>query len=316
MKALRIHRPYSLILALLLALWALPSQADSYSRMVIFGDSLSDPGNAFALTGELSNRPYTLIPSAPYARGGLHFSNGNTWAEDLGTKLGVAKSVGPALRAPAFSNYAVGGARARPGGAMDLTTQVGLFLASYGNNAPGDALYVIFIGGNDIRDAMGWYIDPGYQGPTPDVVIGTAIQSIADNIQLLLAAGAHHVLVVNAPNLGVVPAVAMNGPQAQYLGQTLSAGFNFYLNNALTMLQLDPRLSLLQFDLFAFLNQAVAVPASLGLTEVSTPCITPGVVVGAVCNNPKSYLFWDGIHPTAAGHRLISDAVYNVIVAP
>ena len=316
MKDSHVHNRFSPILALLLALWALPSQAGTYSRMVIFGDSLSDPGNAYVLTGELSNRPYALIPSAPYARGGLHFSNGNTWVEDLGTRLGVASSVGPAMRTPVFSNYAVGGARARPGGAMDLTTQVSLFLDSHDDNAPGDALYVIFIGGNDIRDAIGWYIDPNYEGPTPDAVIGTAIQSIADNIQLLLDAGAHHVLVVNAPNLGVVPAVAMYGPGAQYLGQMLSAGFNSYLDTTLTLLQWDPRLDLFQFNLFEFLNQAVSAPAALGLTEVSTPCITPGVVVGAVCNNPKHYLFWDGIHPTATGHQLISDAVYNVITAP
>ena len=42
--------------------------------VTVFGDSLSDPGNVFALTGAVSNTPYAVIPSAPYTVGGLHFS--------------------------------------------------------------------------------------------------------------------------------------------------------------------------------------------------------------------------------------------------
>lgn len=317
MKTLHIRQLLPFLLAALLALPAAPALADGpYSRMVIFGDSLSDPGNAYALTGELSRKPYALIPDAAYAQGGLHFSNGSTWAEVLGARLGVGNSAGPAMRAPAtFSNYAVGGARARPVGAMDLSTQVGLFLAQNENVAPADALYVIFIGGNDVRDAIEPFVNPDYTGPPPEEIIGTAIQSVASNIQYLLDAGAHSILVMNAPNLGVVPAVALQGPDAQFLGQTLSGNYNFFLGNALSALQADPRLNLLQFDVFTFLSQAVAAPAALGLVEASVPCITPGVIAGAVCTNPRGYLFWDGIHPTEAGHRLIAMAVHD-IVAP
>ena len=316
MKTLHIRSFTSLAITLLLALFAMPSQAGPFSHMVVFGDSLSDPGNAYVLTGELSHKPYGLIPDAAYAQGGLHFSNGSTWAEVLGTRLGVGHSVGPAMRAPAtFTNYAVGGARARPVGAMDLSTQVGLFLSHNGNIAPADALYVIFIGGNDVRDAIEPFVNPDYVGPPPDEILGTAIQSLAGNIQDLLDAGAHNILVMNAPNLGVVPAVALQGPGAQFLGQMLSSNYNLFLENTLAALQADPRLALLQFDVFTFLSQAVAAPAALGLVEASMPCITPGVIAGAVCTNPGDYLFWDGIHPTKAGHQLIAGAVQN-IVAP
>ena len=56
-----------------------PALADPPQDVTVFGDSLSDPGNVFALTGDVSNTPYDIIPSAPYAVGGLHFSNGKIW---------------------------------------------------------------------------------------------------------------------------------------------------------------------------------------------------------------------------------------------
>ena len=43
-------------------------------------------------------------------------------------------------------------------------------------------------------------------------------------------------------------------------------------------------------------------PNVLGLTNVTAPCFN-GVTV---CADPDSYLYWDGVHPTAAGHRLIA----------
>ncbi|MCK7509526.1 MAG: hypothetical protein MZV70_39475 [Desulfobacterales bacterium] len=54
-----------------------------HGQFVVFGDSLSDPGNAFVLLRETEVAPFELIPDAPYARGGLHFSNGETWVEQL-----------------------------------------------------------------------------------------------------------------------------------------------------------------------------------------------------------------------------------------
>ena len=54
----------------------------------------------------------TLVPSAPYATGGGHFSNGKTWIEQLAGAVGL--SVKPAFAGSdrRASNYAVGGATA------------------------------------------------------------------------------------------------------------------------------------------------------------------------------------------------------------
>ena len=62
--------------------------AAPFGRIVAFGTSLSDSGNAFALRGGANTPPDylldpLLVPNAPYARGGHHFSNGATWVEQL-----------------------------------------------------------------------------------------------------------------------------------------------------------------------------------------------------------------------------------------
>src|SRR5262245_47754378 len=89
-----------------------------FSRIISFGTSLSDSGNAFALKGGTNTPPDydmdpLLVPSAPYARGGHHFSNGATWIEQFARSTGLAASAHPAYRLDgAGTNYAVGAARA------------------------------------------------------------------------------------------------------------------------------------------------------------------------------------------------------------
>src|SRR6056297_1815558 len=66
--------------------------AAEYERIVAFGDSLMDSGNAFVLTGEVSTPPFDPVPSGAYAIGGHHFSNGRTWVEQLGEAMGLQRS--------------------------------------------------------------------------------------------------------------------------------------------------------------------------------------------------------------------------------
>src|SRR2546427_763992 len=61
---------------------------ESFERMVIFGDSLSDPGNHYVAFGMTSRAPFAPLPDFPYDIGGHHFSNGATWAEQLSHALG------------------------------------------------------------------------------------------------------------------------------------------------------------------------------------------------------------------------------------
>ena len=296
------------ILAVFCLLPAAVPADTNYDRLVVFGDSLSDPGNAYVLTGTALKPPYTaLIPDYPYARGGHHLSDGATWIERLAKKMKLRKSAGPALRVPGkFSNYAVDRSRActdSPSPSyIDLTTQVGMFLTQF-DAASDRSLYVVFAGGNDVRDAL---VNPDIG----EMILGCALLSLSDNIQTLIAAGARTFLVPNVPNLGLVPAVALQGPEAQQAATEVTFFFNMQLDSILTDIEsaYGGAVTFYRLDTFELLTQTSVEHPELNVTD---PCID--VFNGTVCKDPKKYLFWDGVHPTRTGHKLIAEEAANVL---
>ena len=61
------------------------------------------------------------------------------------------------------------------------------------------------------------------------------------------------------------------------------------------------------FDLFDLLDSIVGDPGAFGLTNVTDACAQ------FLNCDPSSYLFWDGIHPTLAGHEIISEAMLALL---
>lgn len=323
---------YGLIITMTLCVASVhagPEKSDIY----VFGDSLSDPGNAFVVTGEVSVRPFNTsnIPDAAYARGGHHFSNGETWIEQLSADLKLKGGSGPALRSPSFTNYAFGGARARAnsGAPFDLATQVGLFLSDPANIVTTDTLFSVYVGGNDVRDALvtfnavfeqtllsgGTLAEALAAGQAAaEAVLADAVTAIADNIVALTTAGGRRFLVPNAPNVGAAPAVKALGADAAVLAAGLSDGFNTALNAALDGLEAALPIEIVRVDIFDLINQVVASPEAFGLVNSADACITPDVHKGAYCNKPDDYLFWDGIHPTRAGHALLANKAAEALL--
>jgi phospholipase/lecithinase/hemolysin len=86
----------------------------------------------------------------------------------------------------------------------------------------------------------------------------------------------------------------------------LSKRYNAGLKKILLGLEHDnDDIVIARMDVFTILDEAVADPASVGLTNVTDSCITPYVIVGAICRRPNEYLFWDYVHPTTQAHRLL-----------
>jgi len=301
-------------LSLLAAGWC---EAASHGEAIVFGDSLSDSGNYFAQFGDVSLKPYETenVPSAPYAIGGHHFSNGATWIEQLTRELQIPKSGLPSERSPGlFRNYAVGRSRARAlllddvFSAVNLTTQVDSFLADVNDQAPGEALYVIWIGSNDVGDAL--------FAPNPVEIIGAALQNTFEQIQRLYVHGARDFLILNMPNFAVTPRVLdfVSGLPEPYQQPTLdsvsmaSIGYNLALAGNLSIMQsVLPDMDVISVDVFSAFNDVVANPGLYGLETVDEACVAPDIQGQAYCANWDRYLFWDAQHPTRVGHSIIAE---------
>lgn len=313
-------RQWALAGCLALSLAGTASAAEqTYSGMVVFGTSLSDPGNGFAIRGGTNTPPayaldFPYVPNAPYARGGHHLSNGETWVEQLAKPLGLARNAQPAFRGsnPNASNYAVDRARAYDDGInVNLSTQVARFLEDHGGVAAPGSLYVIEIGSNDVRDALAAYV----LGGDGSIILQRALSSIGANFVELYAAGAREFLVTNVPDLALTPSVRIldqihAGAGIAPLAHTLVVSFNANLAGVWSQLPADAHL--VQLDVFHKLNDVIAHPAAFGFTNVTAPCITPDVPP-FTCQHPDHYLFWDGIHPTQAGHAVMAREAYSVL---
>ncbi len=314
------------ILAALLLLPSISHAHKPFERIVVFGDSLSDPGNAFYLSGRNLKPPYDtldafLIPDAPYAKGRNHFSNGATWIERLAKEMDLKDSAKPAFRGMNTgrlknTNYAVGGARAHENGIdVNLTAQINAFFADAQGVASEDALYVIALGGNDVRDAVAALsIDP--TGRASGEIIGSAIMTISDSIFALYNSGARKFLIANSPDLSLTPALQsldLLMPGASFAAALTSDQFNNELDKLLDLLSVSlPGLEISRLNFYQGLHDIVANPDQYGLINVQNACVMPNQAP-FVCEKQDRYLFWDGIHPTRKVHRILAGIAAKII---
>ena len=289
-----------------------------YSELVVFGDSLSDPGNKFAVIGITNDGIWEAIPDEPYDS--RRFSNGKTWVEHLAKSLKTYRGGLPAYRNSWFGNYAYAGARTQGSDAErpSFGDQVGKYLASTGGVANPDALYVVQFGGNDVRDALTAAQVVLISGGTPEQaqqaaaeVIASAVNALAQQMGALRTAGAQNFLVANAPNLGKTPVVTALGASAD--AEFLSNAFNLGVDGVIAFYA-STGANLYRLDLFNFVEAATATPLGLGFANATEPCLEVfPVPATGVCDDADQRLFWDGIHPTRAAHRVIGSIAVNVL---
>ncbi len=278
--------------------------ASPFRAIYAFGDSLSDVGNLYLATG--GGEP----ASPPYANG--QFSNGPVWVQDLATKFGL-----PALRPSLVggTDYAWGGATTGFSGTINpaapvptLEDQVGEFLTEASGVAPSHALYTLSIGANDL-----FYILAGKttDGLTPEQNAAAAAQVVATEAGDLEAAGAKDLALFDVPDLGMTPSIIADGPVAVAAASALSYFFDQQVLADLAPVE-QAGLKVFNLDTYARIDAVVADPGAFGFSNATDACYNGeiGFGGGSVCSDPNSYLFWDGVHPTAAGHELVADIAY------
>jgi phospholipase/lecithinase/hemolysin len=270
----------------------LPPAADQnppFSAVYVLGDSLSDTGRTASV---IPNVFAFLYPSPPYAPGRL--SNGPLWIEYFA----------PQVRLPynPVDNFSWAGANTGtlnvfpglPGMLNELTELVG----SPARTLDRKALYVVCGGANDF---FRFFTSPPAD---PAVVIPAGVTSLVTIVATLRAAGAEHIVVVDLPDVGRTPRGLSGGPAASAGATFLSVTFNTLLNNALDALPFP----VVRVSLFNLLNEFAKNPYKYGFQNVTGQ----GKLDPA---NGDRYLFWDDIHPTTRGHRLIADEVFHVLAS-
>lgn len=314
------------------------AQEKQIERVVAFGTSLSDPGNAFTLLSNPSSfgfseicnlgipvntPPYDslddfLIPNGSYAKGGLHITNGATWIEQFALGSDLAGNAKPALRnnkGIQASNYAVGGARSSD---FDCRFNLSDQLSAYLNDFPktsAHTLVVIEMGSNDVRDALAKLA----AGEDPAAVINTALLNIGNTIQILYGHGARKFLLVNVPAVGESPAVKILDtlfPGSAFAANSLAEAFNSGLVNLQYILTSSlPDVDLRILNLYSLLYEIIENPDLFGIINTEEACITPNIPPFQ-CKKPDTYLFWDGVHPTKIVHGIIAQKATEVLSTP
>jgi phospholipase/lecithinase/hemolysin len=265
------------------ALSLAPEHANAFGFTTIysFGDSLSDTGNSFKNTGGL------IPPNLLYPSNG-RFSNGPVWTEYLAPKLGAS-----------LETLAVGGARTdNTNNFSNLFPSLGGLSQQVDTVTTGDpnALYVLWLGAND-------YLNGASRDPVPTVT------NLTNAVLALANVGAKNFAIGNLPNLGSVPGTRPDPLISIALNQ-LTQAHNSLLAQSLAVIgQTQPQLNLYTLDFNSLFNDAIANPGKYGFTNVTDSCLL------TFCSTPNTYLFWDEIHPTTAGHFQLAEFAYGSIQA-
>ena len=298
--------------------------AQKIGKIAFFGDSLTDAGNNFIITGQTTSIPFPLGPAAfSYDIGGHQYSNGQVWSQELANGLGLPLSGLPRFQShngDLFSNYAVGEARSRSNAPafpeFNLTQQVLNFIDDYNGTVPPNTLIAIWIGANDLEDALdALKTDPS--GGTSEVILQQATAAVLENLQSLYQHGARMFLVANIPDLSKTPYVRFLGltdPTIPPIASQMTNEFNTALESVASGFSASPGLQYFRlFDANALLDLVISAPGKYHLLDAIDRCTVPLVKSNAICSMPDSYLFWDATHPTTAGHRLIEGAVFDLL---
>lgn len=276
----------------------------AFTSTFFFGDSLTDSGNTFTLTGS---------PPAPYFNG--RFSNGPTYAEYLVPTLQKHTTAAPTVTTNI--NFAFGGATAAPGSLVpNLGLQLGMFSgpASAGGRAltpKSNDLFVVLAGANDVLNYLG--STPTPSGAGVEAAANTAANAVKGAVSTLLTAGAKNLLVMNLPDISKTPRFTTgSAAAAASLAQNGSFAFNNAIRGSLASLSLGADVRLTLVDLQGLLNTILTNSSRLGFS------VTNQEVVGILSSggNPgdiNGYIFWDGIHPTTKTHALFANALNEAL---
>ncbi len=283
----------------------------NFSDVVVFGDSLSDSGNAGSLQPLPPSSSFTTNPDL-------------VWSEIVAETFG-ASGMNDLAGGP---NYAFAGACVNPATPCTfnlvptVTEQIAKYFLKSDGQADPNALYVIWGGANDVADSAA--TDP--LNAARHTVTAASVN--VAQIRRLQDAGARHVLVFNLPDISKSPYAVNLGPGVQGALTQLVTAYNEGLHAGIR----ESEDGIVPINVFAFTNELVENPGTYGfLNATGTACGEPdaGSAVSITCGPEGSvypvtdksgenqqYLFADRSHPSGATHAMIANVVTSTLAAP
>jgi phospholipase/lecithinase/hemolysin len=304
----------------------------AYSGVHVFGDSLVDAGNALKLAHWYGDLTFSDLPDgAPVARLGYfegRFTNGYTYADLLANKLiGVPTRpvfpfgyedpwlgipVNPFASEPSGNNlnWAYGGAQlVRDSEAVpDFEGQTDAFRDAVDGRADSNALYLITLGGNDVRRLAVSDEAPASLSEAT-AKLQEAAAEFRQEVGQLIDIGVRHLVVTGIPDVGLIPRYDLNG-DGQLTGEELVR------SQAAT--QYSALLDGMQRQHVAELQaQYPGVTITyVSLTEATQENFALlGQLLGRTIDPlaDQDLLFFDQIHPTAQSHALLAGSIIDTL---
>lgn len=332
----------------------------AYSGVYVFGDSLVDAGNALKLADWYSDLTFSDLPEgAPTAELGYHdgrFTDGFTFADLISNKsIGLVTKpvfpfgyedpwigipISPLSGDPSGNNlnFAYGGAQIRHGEEVvqDLDSQTDTFKNAVDNRAPSGALYVVTMGGNDVRS-----LAPAGSDPTDPLVAEAALRACAQQLigelTQLISIGARNFLITGIPDVGLIPKYddepgqpgygALEGEEiarsdaatrySQYLDQLIQTQVVPALVNALVARGVPRATAEDMINYVQIMDHADASGSvtSSGALSAILPTLEwlhnlpAGELSTSLLQHPE-VVFFDRVHPTAQTHALVASYMH------
>jgi len=292
------------------------------NNIVVFGDSLSDTGNLFGLTGA------ALPPTVAYDSG--RFTNGKIWVEYLAELMELETPTPFYASANPGTNYAIAGAASGdnattawqpvllpPGNVITLPSkglrlQTEDFLAANEGICSSEMLFVIWSGA----------VDFAILGNGPE--FNGIIENIKDSIEDLIAVGGNKFLVLNLPPIADSPG-AIGTYTSLFFKDNLPAdldgdvqSFNAGLKDMLKSVnEKNDDAIITHVDVVPLFNEVSSNPAKFGIAlDTGIPTLSEAdlhLKEALVFINAENALWYDGIHPTSTFHNVVAESVYKVL---
>jgi phospholipase/lecithinase/hemolysin len=316
----------------------------AYSGVFVFGDSLVDAGNALKLAQWYGGLPFTDLPDgAPTASLGYfqgRFSNGYNFADLVANKtIGVVtKTIFPyffedpwlGIKIDPFAsdpkgnnlNFAYGGAQIRQGDEVvpDLDGQTDAFRHAVDGDADPNALYLITMGGNDVRSLVPSGSDPA-SAADAHLALDEAADKLLHELTQLIEIGVQNILITGIPDVGLIPQYDRDGnlvlEGAEALRSAAATKYSIYLDT-LIRTEVVPALQALgavvtYVPLMDYVDASGNLVTGALNANLGTIAALHGLTVDELSGNLLQYqnlLFFDQVHPNAQANALLGAYMY------